>query len=228
MNNMDYEAEADVPRTGTEYLSYIPIVLNQMIKMNKSSQEDQITSFHSSKVPEITIKQYIERIGKYIGCSNECFVLLMIYVDKIIKHHSFSLSLLCIHRIIITAAMLAAKFFDDIYYPNSYYAKIGGVSTQELNQLEVYFLNLLGYKLYVSAHEYNIYRNYISLVVKNFLSKQQVKKPITPVRPYNLFNFYTPNNAINAFAKGDKKMETKLKKSSSISDKEKTYQRENK
>lgn len=47
--------------------------------------------------------------------------------------------------------MLAAKFLDDHYYNNAYYAKIGGISTQEMNRLEVDMLTLLDHRLYFSA-----------------------------------------------------------------------------
>jgi hypothetical protein len=33
--------------------------------------------------------------------------------------------------------MVAAKFIDDAYYKNEYYAKIGGISKLEINALEL-------------------------------------------------------------------------------------------
>lgn len=235
---MDYkcELEADVPRTENDYLHYISIVLSQIIEMQKK-EKGKITSFHATTIPSISVNKYIERIGKYISCSNECYVLLIIYIDRIIKLHTdITLSLLCIHRIIITAAMLAAKFFDDMYYSNAFYAKIGGVTTEEMNQLEIYFLNLLDYKLYVSSQEYEFYRKYISLSVKKFLLKQQKEqkeqqqqkeqkpqKKITPVKPYNLFNFsaYDPSTIYCNYGKNKGDNITKIQKMNSMSDQKK-------
>jgi hypothetical protein len=37
----------------------------------------------------------------------------------------------------INSVMLAAKFFDDQYFNNAYYAKVGGVPCNEMNLLEV-------------------------------------------------------------------------------------------
>ncbi|KEG03649.1 hypothetical protein YYE_01673 [Plasmodium vinckei vinckei] len=196
---MDYDIEINAPRTHKDYIMYIPIVLGEMIKMSKG--DGKITTFHASQVPDISIKKYVERIGKYIGCSNECFVLLMIYLDRIIKiHKDITLSLLCIHRLIITAVMISAKFFDDLYYSNAFYAKVGGITTKELNKLEAHFLNLLDYKLYVSSHEYNFYRKYISIAVQKFLNRKQ-NKPISIVKTYNLFNYSSPNTNNSMFLK---------------------------
>lgn len=55
--------------------------------------------------------------------------------------------------------MLAAKFFDDAYYNNAYYAKVGGIAVSELNILEVDFLFRIHFELhcvgdiYVQYHE---------------------------------------------------------------------------
>jgi hypothetical protein len=39
--------------------------------------------------------------------------------------------------------LLSTKVFDDEFYKNAYYAKLGGVSTSEMNTLEVEFLSLV-------------------------------------------------------------------------------------
>jgi hypothetical protein len=39
--------------------------------------------------------------------------------------------------------MLAAKVCDDEYYNNAYYARLGGISCDEMNQLELEFIQLV-------------------------------------------------------------------------------------
>jgi hypothetical protein len=63
-------------------------------------------------------------ILKYAGCSPECFVLSLVYIDRLIQRNGVTLCSLNIHRVIITSLMLAAKFFDDQYYNNAFYAKV--------------------------------------------------------------------------------------------------------
>jgi len=70
-----------------------------------------------------------------------------------------SLSLLNVHRILITAVCVAAKFLDDSYYPNLFYSQLGGIPLKELNNLEVEFLFGLNFALHVSPHEYNRYHS---------------------------------------------------------------------
>jgi len=55
----------------------------------------------------------------------------------------------------VLAAMLAAsKFHDDDYFANAHWAKIGGVPTAELNDLEASFLFAIGFRLHSALDEY--------------------------------------------------------------------------
>ncbi len=46
---------------------------------------------------------------------------------------------------------MAIKFISDIYYSNSYYAKVGGVNLEEVNNLELSFLEYIDYKLLIET-----------------------------------------------------------------------------
>ena len=56
-------------------------------------------------------------------------------------------------ELMLAALCRAAKLTDDNFYNNSYYAKIGGIATPELNRLELALLKLLGFRLVVPAAE---------------------------------------------------------------------------
>jgi hypothetical protein len=100
----------------------------------------------------------ITRVHKYASCSNECFILALIYIDRLIQRNNFLLTELNVHRVVITAVLLAAKFFDDAYYNNAYYAKVGGVLVSEINGLEVDFLFRINFSLRVTPDEFDKYR----------------------------------------------------------------------
>jgi hypothetical protein len=117
-----------------------------------------ISKFHALRPPQISIKDYLARIARYAQCSKECFVLALVYIDRIIQtNHSFIVNSLNIHRLIITSVMLAAKFFDDQYFNNDYYGKVGGVPCHEMNSLEVEFLFMNNFTLFVTSETYDQY-----------------------------------------------------------------------
>ena len=106
------------------------------------------TIFHALKPPAISVHKYLQRIFQYANCSRSCFVVALIYVDRIIQRNAnFMITSLNIHRLLITSVMVAAKFYDDIYYDNAYYAKVGGIPTAEMNSLELEFLFMINFTL---------------------------------------------------------------------------------
>ena len=57
----------------------------------------------------------------------------------------------------IATVMVAAKFADDFFYKNEYYAKIGGITKIDINALELELLNQLSYNLFISEQELMVY-----------------------------------------------------------------------
>ena len=53
---------------------------------------------------------------------------------------------------------LASKFFDDVYYNNAYYARVGGISNSEVNSLEMEMLRMISFSLFVQPDQYERYR----------------------------------------------------------------------
>jgi len=122
------------------------------------SPKESNSKFHALRIPCISLKEYLERIANYSGCSSECLVLALVYIDRIIQSSQhFVVNSYCVHRLLITSIMSAAKFFDDHYYNNAYYAKVGGVAPSEMNALEVEFLFMLNFDLFVTTETYKQY-----------------------------------------------------------------------
>ncbi|CAG8974430.1 hypothetical protein HYALB_00004126 [Hymenoscyphus albidus] len=62
-----------------------------------------------------------------------------------------------IHRLVIAGVTCASKFFSDVFYTNSRYAKVGGLPLAELNHLELQFLLLNDFRLSISVEELEAY-----------------------------------------------------------------------
>ncbi|CDP03631.1 unnamed protein product [Coffea canephora] len=143
-------------------LSYLSSLLERSVEKNErfletTQTKDVITVFHGSKAPSLGIGLYIERIFKYSCCSPSCFIVAYIYVERFIKRTNAVVTSLNVHRLLITSVMVAAKYIDDAFYNNAYYARVGGVSTLELNKLEIKFLFGVGFQLFVSSDTFGKY-----------------------------------------------------------------------
>jgi len=133
-------------------------VLSQLAQRNDNLPHSA-TAFHATKAPAISFEAYLERIRKYAGCSDACFIAALIYIDRIIQTRpEFVVNSLCLHRLFFVSIVTATKFNDDHYYDNTYYAKVGGVSVAELNRLEVEMLFLIDFALSVDTAVFDTYR----------------------------------------------------------------------
>ena len=84
---------------------------------------------------------------------------LAVWKTQVVQFNpDFVISSLNVHRLLITAIMLASKFFDDVYYNNAYYARVGGISNSEVNSLEMEMLRMISFSLFVQPDQYERYR----------------------------------------------------------------------
>lgn len=138
--------------------------------------EEKIVLFNGRAVPDVSIEVYLARLKTFFACSAECFILATIYMDRLVRYHEKRIELNAwnVHRIFMTALLLAVKFIEDVYYSNKYYAKVGGVSLTELSSLECSFLRLIRYDLCVSPREYERYRSNTTTTTKYGFAFHQV------------------------------------------------------
>lgn len=91
------------------------------------SQPQSILSFHARHVPSISIEAYLLRILKYCPTTNEVFLGLLVYFDRMSKlgtpggvggtkaavgPRGFAIDSYNIHRLIIAGVTVASKFFS--------------------------------------------------------------------------------------------------------------------
>jgi hypothetical protein len=62
--------------------------------------------------------------------------------------------------------MIAIKYNEDDYYANSHYAKVGGISLNELNHLERDFIDWIDFRVFVTKDIYDKYYEYLTYYYK--------------------------------------------------------------
>ncbi|KAI9257430.1 cyclin-domain-containing protein [Sporodiniella umbellata] len=134
-----------------DYLTHmIADMLTRLISHNDliPLTPNNLTRFHSRSPPNISLGDYLRRIVKYTSVEKSCLLILLIYIDRVCdRHPQFTVSSLTAHRFLITAVTVSSKALSDSYCTNSHYAKVGGISTQEINALELEFLRLIDWHL---------------------------------------------------------------------------------
>jgi len=82
-----------------------------------------------------------------------------------------------IHRLIIAGVTCASKFFSDVFYTNSRYAKVGGLPLAELNHLELQFLLLNDFRLAVPVEDLEAY----ATMLVEFYAREVIGQRSRPV-----------------------------------------------
>ena len=137
----------------TAKLLTIANVLSHVCEQNVTFDKEK-SIFNSVATNKISIKDYMNRIHKY-GPKNKdevYLVVALVYVDKFLVSMDMRLNLFNVHRIWLVAYLLAIKFLDDDHYNNKWFASVGGIPLQELNDLEADFLHAIRFDLRLDTY----------------------------------------------------------------------------
>lgn len=146
---MKYEA---APANITNQLTAI---LKQ-IALRNVDVADTTSPFFSTAPPTISLDDYLSRMHQYMFCSMEAYVLASVLITRLEEASRKSIvSPGSVHRLVLTATVVAAKMNDDAFLDNRHYADVGGISLAEMNRLELYLLQQLSFRVFVSPEQYN-------------------------------------------------------------------------
>lgn len=185
-------SKEEVVLAGENFIKGLGAVMTRWVEATSVAADSagktrQMTHFHSVRAPSMSVEDYLKRIHKYFLSSDECYVIALVLIDRVGKiDPAMTVCELNVHRLLVLAAMIAAKFHDDVYYSNAYYAKVGGLSLKEVNALEAKLLKTLDWKVFVHPEEYQLYHGLVCQATS--LTKEPRKKthkepePEPPVR----------------------------------------------
>lgn len=113
--------------------------------------------FHSGQFWDWSLSEYVTHIHWFFECSSPCLVLALIYFERAIASGTkLMLSSETCHRLFLTSLLVASKFHDDdsAPYSNDFYANVGHVAVEDLNDMEKQFCKLIDWRFYVKPEEY--------------------------------------------------------------------------
>lgn len=145
------------PTAGT--LDALAQIISGLVASGESRPCKLETSFEGVRAPAISVEEYLRRLMQYFKCSQSCLVLAAAYIDRLLNMKpDFVLDKFNVHRLMLATVTVAAKMHDDTYYPNSWYAQIGGITNQELNLLEAELLRMINWRVHVTAEDFEQYQ----------------------------------------------------------------------
>ena len=140
----------------------ISTILTEISGQNSNIKYNPDDPFSTKSPSNVTLQYFFGRIKKYAQIEKSTLISILIYADRMCTTSGIILNPHNIHRIILGCLLLAIKYNEDVYYTNEHYAKVGGVTLEELNQLEYFSFILLNFDLFISDDLYQKYLKYIT------------------------------------------------------------------
>ncbi len=132
-----------------EYLNY------QVERNDRVPLSEHTASPYEGRSARFTAAKYAKRILKRSRTSPCCLIAALIYIQRIQRRRpNLRLSSRTLQRLFLVAAMISAKYLEDLAYFNSYWSIIGRVGLQELNALELDFLLAIDFDLVIRPEDY--------------------------------------------------------------------------
>ncbi|XP_076886467.1 cyclin-U2-2-like [Bidens hawaiensis] len=123
-----------------------------------STMSKKVRMFDCHEIPDMSIQSYLDRIFKYTKAGPSVYVVAYVYIDRFCRSiPEFRVTGRNVHRLLITTIMVASKYVEDMNYRNSYFANVGGITTKEMNNLELDFLMLMNFKMHVNLSVFESY-----------------------------------------------------------------------
>ena len=135
-------------------------LIKNICEDNKTKQKNEkYKYFEIQTEPSISIKDYLIQLYKFSKPNISTIIITLIYIDRFCDYNNFTLTKFNIYKLILTSFIVASKYNEDIIYLMDFYSKIGGVPLQMLLKLELEFLFMIKFDLYVKEELYYQYYN---------------------------------------------------------------------
>lgn len=107
--------------------------------------------FFSKKPPPIPLEEYLSRLHDYCPMSTAVYLATSLYIHRLaVIEKILPVTTRNVHRLLLAGLRVAMKALEDLSYPHSRFARVGGVGEAELGRLEISFCFVTNFELRVT------------------------------------------------------------------------------
>ena len=147
-----------------ELMDSISSLIEETIKRNIIKKKlSKKTAFfcEESKIPDISIHNYIYFIYTYLNLELSSIILTLISINRFLELNKDHLSKNNFYKLFITSCLLNSKLNEESSYDYDFYAKAGRIDKNELILLENEYFKMIDHKLFVNEDIYKRYYDFI-------------------------------------------------------------------
>lgn len=117
------------------------------------AQQDALARrFFSKTAPGVSLVEYLLRLHKFCPMPTAIYLATSHYINKlVIVEEIVPVTPRSVHRLALAGLRVAMKALEDLSYPHHRFAKVGGVTEDELRKLEIGFCFLTDFDLVVDT-----------------------------------------------------------------------------
>ena len=136
---------------------------NQLLETDSESDDSE-----EDFIGKMKFETFIEKIVYILDFDDNLLILSLMVLDKFLTS-KIILSESNVHKVFFICLMETHKFFDDNTFTNKDYAKMCGVSVDELLNMEIYFLECINFNLFIKDDEFKKYKDNFEKFKEQFL-----------------------------------------------------------
>ena len=159
-----------------DLIGSISSLIEDTIKRNKDKKKFSKKSVffcEDTKIPNISIYNYIFFIYSYLNLEFSSIVLSLISINRLLDRTKDQLSKNNFYKLFITSCLLNSKLNEDPLFNYEFYATAGKINKEELIFLEQVYFELIDYKLFVNDE---VYRRYYDFIKSRVMKSNRFKK----------------------------------------------------
>ena len=139
------------------------------ISTGLSSNEEKNSEISIEKKERYSLTDYIYLWVEKFDLDKNLLILTMMNIDKILAKE-FILTSENVKNVLLICMIITQKYYEDEFFNDKDYSKILKIDIKQLIKMEIEFLDLIDYSLYISEEEFNKYKNNLKNIWKKNLS----------------------------------------------------------
>lgn len=131
--------------------------LNLSESTASTSSDSSSDDGHCCILDKYGIEDFVVLCYKCLDLDEHMLIMAMMNLERILEK-DFILTEQNIHKVFFLCMMEVHKYYNDVICYNKDYAKLCGISTDELLNLEFEFMNYIDYNMNIPDDKYNLYK----------------------------------------------------------------------
>jgi len=137
------------------------------------------TAFTAREIPLVSPSEYALFLFASFQCSLSTALYTFIYLERAARaHHDVQMTPYTVHRLLLSAFVVACKYVEDGKFSMQAFAHVGGVGLNDLLTLEVSFIKLTCCNLYVSQETFNMCK-VLALTIGKYSKQDVAPNPVS-------------------------------------------------